>query len=1061
MQIQMNLPFVRLRARFSQFLPVVLGLLLGAAGYSQVTSSIQGRVADSSGAAVANVAVRATNQATGLTRTVQSSDDGYYRVPDLLPGLYEIRIEHKGFRALMRRDIEVVSQSTLNIDLALQVGELTQTVDVTSTVPQIETTESRISSVVGTTEIRSLPQIGRGLMYLTMLTPGVQGKAEDSRSGICCDSLQANGAPTINAAGNDNKAVFFVDGIALHYGDGNGWGLAFTPNPDAVEEMRVSSNPTSAEDGIISGAQVQMVTKGGSNGYHGTAHYTFLNDTINALPYGASKADVGSWYQRFYGGTFGGKIIRDRLFFFGAYEGLQERRAAAAGGTALVETEAFKNWVTKTSPNSVAAKLLTDFAPFKYPTTNLQDLNGDGTPDVGTIPLDRPADREGYQFNTRIDYLSKSSKDRIYATYWDSNPKLGGTDARPKLDNSNNIPSWMGSIVHTRSFSPNTLNDLRVAMWNLTWDYHITGKPYHIPCVSTDDGLGIGPCNYSYERQDVRTYDVRDTFSITTGRHTFKFGGAYRQAYLSDPAFLTGDIPAYSFANVFDFGTDKPYSETRAIDAATGKQRDPFVEAKSKQLSFFMQNSWQIRQGLVLNYGLRWDNYFNFNMGGFSKPTTLLQPLYTSSQVNAAGVRGMINKVASQSYASDKNNLGPRISVAWDPWKNGKNVIRGGFFMLYDEIGSLGPYRDYYANPPRSSVVSAGPEYGIPIVYGIAPEGTRDFPVNPGLASPAVDPAFGKFAGTRPAIAGFPTDFRVPLTYDVNAAYERQIFEDLALTFAYHYRRTGNERIGYDANRINGDLVDGRFDRNNPEYDSINVRTNEALRVFHGLSLTARKRLSNGFQIQGSYGYNNARDNFGGNNVFDLAYDWARVEGATHTFKAYTIWDLPILRGSSSWAGKLLGGWQLNTIWNLESGGRFNPTTRGGYGSGGDFNADGVRNDRPDRPQGDVPTSFSKDEWMKGAMSASLFPLPTGAVRPGNLPRNYFEAPGYARIDLSFAKSFGLWESGRLRFDVQASNILNRVNIRGVQSNMGAGNFAQATSFYPMRAVQIGLKLIF
>jgi hypothetical protein len=155
-----------------------------------------------------------------------------------------------------------------------------------------------------------------------------------------------------------------------------------------------------------------MVTKGGTNSYHGTGHFTFLDDSLNALPYGASSDSVGSWYQRFFGGTLGGPIIKDRLFFFGGFEGLRERRATTGGqgissgaSTVVVETEAFKNWVTSTRPNSVAANILQQAPPFRYATQDLVDVNNDGINDIGRVVLDRPTSRTGYQFNGRVDYL--------------------------------------------------------------------------------------------------------------------------------------------------------------------------------------------------------------------------------------------------------------------------------------------------------------------------------------------------------------------------------------------------------------------------------------------------------------------------------------------------------------------------------------------------------------------------------------------------------------------------------------------------------------------------------
>jgi Carboxypeptidase regulatory-like domain len=1034
---------------------------------AQVTSTIQGRLTDPSDAVVAGSSVQVTNEATGASRTVQSAADGYYRVPDLLAGTYEIRVEQTGFKTFVRKGIDLNSQATLNIDIALEVGETTQTVNVVAEVPQVETTESRISEVVNTDQIRALPMIGRGLTWLTMLAPGVQGKAEDSRAGLCCDSLSSLASPGLSSGGNERKAVFFIDGIALHYGDGFNWNLAFTPNPDAVEEMRVSTNPTSAEDGNISGVQVQMVSKGGTNAYHGTGHFTFLNDAFNALPYGANRDSVGSWYQRFFGGTVGGPIVKDRLFFFGGFEGLRERRATTGGqgissgaSTAVVETEAFKNWVVGTRPNSVAAQILQQYPPFRYATDDLVDVNDDGIPDLGTVVLDRPSNRTGYQYNARIDYQSHSAKDRIYGSFWRNKPDQHGVNVRPTFDDRTKTGAYLISVVNTHTFTANSLNDARFSYWDLKYDYSIVSGAYNVPCVGTDDGFGLGPCSYSLELFDSPVYDMRDTFSWNHGRHNIKIGGAYRHIYMTDPTYLTGDIPAYQFASIIDFANDNPYVETRYLDAGTGKQRDPFVEAMDQQLSFFVQNVWQIRPGLTLNYGLRWDDYFNYPVTGLSKPRETWGPVFTASQVNAQGITAVRNQKIEDSFKSDLNNFGPRISLAWDPTGKGRTVIRGGFFILYDEGLTLNAYRNLYGNPPLSSLVQAGPQYGIPAVYGLAPEGTRDFPINPGLTGPEIDPELGIFTGTRPNLAGYPVDYNTPKTYDINAAFEHQLLNNMAVTVAYHYRKTPNELFSFDANRFSGDLVDGLLDRLNPNYGAINTYTNRGARRYHGLIVEMKKRFAQGWQMNATYGYNNSIDRFGSTEVFQPAVDTGRTEGATHTFKLYSIWQLPLLSGKSGALATALGGWQLSTILNFESGGRFTPTTGAAYGNGGDFNADGSRSDRPDLPSTDVPRSFSKDQWMNGALTADIFPLPD-TVRDGTLPRGYFIGPGYARVDAALTKTFPIKERVQVQFQVEASNLFNRVNIAGVSSSLTSATFGRATSFYPMRAVQLSIKGIF
>ncbi|MGH9844429.1 MAG: carboxypeptidase regulatory-like domain-containing protein [Blastocatellia bacterium] len=1015
---------------------------------------------------MAGSSVKVTNEATGVSRTGQSATDGYYRIPDLLPGKYEVRVEQHGFKTVIRRGIELNSQAVLNLDIALEVGEITQTLEVSAETPQVETTEARITQVINTRQIRSLPAIGRGLITLTATIPGVQGKAEDGRPGLCCDGLSSLASPALSSGGNELKAAFFVDGVAMHYGDGRDWNLAFTPNLDAVEEVRVSTNPTSADEGILSGVQVQMVTKGGTNSFHGTGHYTFRDDSFNAMPFGASREAVGPWYQRFFGGAIGGPIIRDRLFFFGAYEGLREKRASPSGATAVVETEAFKNWVTSTRPNSIAARLLASDPPFRYATDNLEDVNGDGIMDLGTIVLDRPFNRTGNQINGRVDYQSASARDRIYGSYWHSKPTEVVLSARPSFDFTQKTGTDLMSVVHSHTFTQSSLNELRFSHTRgPSFDFRLASNRYHIPCGLSDDGFNFGAatfgCEFSLEIQNVRSYDIRDTFSWNRGAESWKFGGSYRRVYMTDPAFLFGDVPVYNFRSIIDFANDKPYQETRTVDAATGKQRDPFVEVRNQQLSFFANNSRQVRPGLTLNLGLRWDSYAAFPLSGIKSPRNTFAPIFTSDQVNPQGIIAVRNQKIEQSFDRDLNNFGPRISIAWDRARTGRSVIRGGFFVLYDEISSLGLYRGYYGNPPISSNLSAGSDFGIPIVYGIAPEGTRNFPINPNFVGPKIDPALGVFVGTRPNLNANPTDYKQPLVYDANVAYQRQVLNDLALTVSYHYRRTTNDQLSFDANRQSGDLVDGKRDRLNPFYGAIATRMNLARRTYHGLVFEANKRLAQGWQLNASYSYHNGRSNNGGvTEVFKPDVDWARDEPSTHTLKMNAVWELPFLRGRKDVVGTAFGGWQLSTIWNFESGPYFNPETGAPYGEGGDFNADGRRSDRPDLPTSSVPRSFSKDAWMTGALKANIFPLPN-TVRNGTLPRNYFKGPGYARIDASLAKRFPITERATIQFQAQASNLLNRVNILGVSSSLDSTDFARADSFYPMRAVQLSVKLTF
>jgi Carboxypeptidase regulatory-like domain len=1047
-----------------------LALLFLAIAYpseAQVTSVIQGHISDSTGASVPKALVKVTNERTGVSRTAFSAEDGYYRIPDLLAGTYQVRVELSGFKALEKSGIEVSAQSTTNLNLTLEVGEVTQTIEVTGQDTQVETTTARISEVLGENELKSLPSAGRGIYTLTMLTPGIQGKSEGGvGNNFCCDVFSNYNAPQISSGGHENKANYLVDGINLRYTEGSTWGIAFSPNPDAITEVRVSTNPTAADNGTMSGPQVQLVTKGGTNEYHGTGHFTFQQDDLNAVPFGSTREDIPDSYTRLFGGTIGGPIKKERLFFFGAYEGLRER--ASRPSIVLTETQAFRDFVVSTRPNNISAQLFRDFPPFRYPTSGFQDLDGDGIPEFGEVTLDKAVSRTGKQFNGRIDYQSSSARDRIYGSYWYTRPEWTNPQVRDAFDENLYDRIDYVSVVHTHAFSPNSLNEARFGFTHTHYE-RVRGNVYHIPDISTDDGFSIGNGPWSREDTPSSVPEFGDVFSLNRGRHGIKLGGTYRHSTWDLRSLLAGDTPQYAFASMLDFADDNPYLEVRGLNAGTGTARSSRLFFPMNELSFFFQNTWQIRPNLTLNYGLRWDSYFNNTLG---KGRNNWQPVLTSDQINPDAVSQVINQKIDQYYQTDWNNFGPRISLAWDPTGQGRMSIRAGFSILYDEVNTQ-PWYAAADNPPDVALVRAGTERGIPTVYGLAPVGTRDFPPNPNLQVPAVN-SVGAFDGTRPGLGAIVTDLKNPMIADTNFGIQYQLTNDLMVHATYRYRHTWDELYSFNANRRTGDLADnGLLDLLNPNFDNITLLTNLGRRRYHGLVLGASKRLGQGWQLGASYTYNNAHNNFAngqadnydssGTNAYDPNIDWARDDIA-HVFTLHGVWDLPFLRGQKGWVAGAFGGWQVNTILNFQSGALFVPLTNSGYGEGGDFNADGQRGERPDRPTGDVAHSFSKDEWLAGPISASLFPFPD-TVRAGNLPRDFFSGPGYARVDAAFVKNFpipiGRSEKGRLQFRAEAFNLFNRINLRDIEGSLDAPNFGRPTSAYQMRTMQLAIKFLF
>lgn len=352
--------------------------------------------------------------------------------------------------------------------------------------------------------------------------------------------------------------------------------------------------------------------------------------------------------------------------------------------------------------------------------------------------------------------------------------------------------------------------------------------------------------------------------------------------------------------------------------------------------------------------------------------------------------------------------------------------------------------------------------------------GTLNFPTNPNLLPTNIN-AVGGFDGQRVRLGALLSDLKNPTTYDIFGGVQYQLFTDFMVQANYKYRRTTNDLYEFDANRFAGDLVDGRLDRLNPNWSGVIVTTNLGRRLYHGLIFGASKRFSQGWQLSANYTYNYGRNNFGEvNNLFYTSsateaynpqFEWAR-DDIPHVFTLHNVWELPILRSRSGWLAGVFGGWQLNTIWYFLAGQPFLPATNSIYGQGGDFNADGQGGERPDRPSSDVDTSFSRGEWLEGALTANLFPLPSpSTIRPGTLPRDFFRGPGYARIDAAFVKTFpvpiGRAEKAQFQLRAEAFNLFNRINISEVARNLEASNFGRATSAFQMRIMQLSVKFVF
>ena len=376
---------------------------------AQFSSALQGTISDSQQAFVPNATVRVTNTTTGVTREAMTSAEGVYRVPSLGAGVYTVEVEKAGFLKAQRENLKVGISETLRLDFTLEVSGVAETVTVESRAPLVETEQGRVSGRVDRTLLQEMPLSGRNLYNLLALQPGVTGRgfsASISGGGGADDSFAGESAPRINASGQRDEANNFTVDDTSTNGVARGGITNLTPNTESVEEVRVVSNNFSAVDGRNPGAQIQVITKGGTNEFRGSGSYYFTGNELSAK--NVFETSVPEFSKNQFGYSLGGPIARNRLFFFTSYEGL--RQTGARGSTFTVETPEFRNFVQQTRPNSIAARLLREFAPAVNPTSNFRDLGSpapganvvgpnDGILDVGTAFFVPEGWRDGDQFS--------------------------------------------------------------------------------------------------------------------------------------------------------------------------------------------------------------------------------------------------------------------------------------------------------------------------------------------------------------------------------------------------------------------------------------------------------------------------------------------------------------------------------------------------------------------------------------------------------------------------------------------------------------------------------------
>jgi hypothetical protein len=1158
---------------FRTILVVILTLTLAAAVNAQFRAGLQGTVADSTGSVVPGATVVLTNKETNQTQRVVASSEGFYRFSALAPGLYSLTVEKDGFKKAVVDDVKVDAEAVKGQDVTLEAGGIAEVVTVQAgdTAP-LETEDANIRKTISELEVKRLPQLNRDPYELARLTPGVFGAGARNPNG------SSNGLPNTSGPGASNIGIFAtenqvpisangqrlsansfqIDGVSVN---SQTWGGAaiITPTQESVKEIQVSSSTYSAEDGRNSGAQIKVVSQNGTNDIHGSAFFKYNDPGWNAFN---SGFDVRGTTRRVlpqrvenrdktFGGSLGGPIIKNRLFFFFAYEGL--RTSTNQPYFQWIETDALRNAII--ARNGVSASIVraagstprvlaiipracsADTWPSGQcanvaggvdigspaaslgtyvPGSNAEQTRGgglDGIADLQYAMLANPQSDRGDQYVTRIDFDATSSDRVAFSLFYTPRRSLSANSAaqsRPMADVVSQRLNYNAAFSYIRNFTPSIVNEARL---NFTkWGFNeIDSNPdadFGIPRVEIEAFLPSDRLRWGFPRGantpgtlDERTLNIRDTLTWVTGAHALRFGGEYRRDVNKNPAAAAGR-PLYSFVGPWNFANDTPIFEALSADFQ-GKPYSNNADYQTGGYAFFVQDDWKLRPNFTLNLGLRWEFFRQLqaeNLGVL--------------RFGPNGLPDAFIEDGGEMTRPDYNNFGPQIGFAWQPhWFNNKMVVRGGFGVGYDRVPNALP-ANARANPPNSlrfsiccgtagnpfvRLVPNDPNSG-QIVYALG-NGLTGYPRHPNIGR-------GRAANGGPAagtveIYGLDHENRTPqvLRYSLEAQYE--LPWRLVATLGYQGSKSDN------------------FVRIEPLHLTRPVRNNTFNPVFwgygdvygyyNGMNTRLNRRFANGVQFDLNYRFSKGLDSYSyeapcacTNQTYpvDQSTEFGPSDYDVRHFTTFSaLWDIPFYRSQRSWAGKVLGGWQINTIWTHHTGFPWTPVVSSSI-IGPNGNTIGPF--RPIAFNGQQPQANTNGNFLQGPggiFPGSLILNPNGSLvacdnattnplgcnnffytrrNPGNtylgnvpgIGRNVFRGPKYFNIDASVSKRFGLPNTGVLgenaNFDIRF-NFFNLFNIRNLAPFQNFSNstrvdrieFGTPTAMLAGRVVEMQLRLSF
>jgi outer membrane receptor protein involved in Fe transport len=1051
----------------SLFLMVAFCALTSVPVFAQMeTATLSGAITDPNGRVVPDAEVTATRIETGTVATTKTNGAGIYVFTSLMPGHYHLLIHGLGFKEVVIKELELHVQDKLEQNFALEIGSVSESVTVTANSSDINTTDAAVSTVVDRNFAENLPLNGRSFQTLIQLTPGVV---------LTVSTAADAGQFSVNGQ-RPSSNYWMVDGVSANIGvnpnfpPGNGFGgtlgsfsvLGGTNSlvsVDALQEFRIQTSTYAPEFGRTPGGQISILTRSGTNQFHGTAFDYFRNDVLDANDWFADSAGLPKPEERQndFGGTFGGPILKDRMFFFFSYEGLRLRLPQTAL-TTVPDVAARQSAMPALQPYLKA-----------FPLPNGPDL-GDGIAQLNASYSNR-ASLDAYSL--RIDRRLTSSL-TLFGRYNYSPSSLvsrGGAGAALSTLSPTHITTQTATAGITWVKSAAVNNDLRFN-YSRTSAYSYSylddfGGATPLASLSFPGPFTAQNANLFYEIFPLKNgfldvgrnvqnlqqqLNIVDNLSVQKGPHSLKFGVDFRRlspksvpfAYRQLALFL--DIPSAESGTLLENAVESSANATLLF----------------RNLGIFAQDTWRITPRLTVTYGLRWD--VDFVPSSINGPSL---PAVTGFSTNDLSHLALA-PAGTAPFKTTYGNLAPRVGVAYQLSQNQdwETVVRGGFGVFYDldssEVGTL--LGSFYPFGAFQSAIG----------------GT--FPLSPTAAAPPPITVAGLSTGTLSALD---PNLKLPYTLEWNTAIEQALKRQGSISASY---------IGARGRRL---LQSAFVIQPNANFGAADLVSNTATSDYDALQLQFQERLSHGLQALASYTWAHSIDTASAGsfandaNTFVPGINPNANRGPSdfdirNAFSAGVTYDVPAPR-TNALAKAILHGWSLQNVIQVRSA----PPVNVFYSAIAVLLNANVAV-RPDVVAG-VPFYLNGSQFPGGkALNPAAFaPPPVDAngnpLRQGALGRNALRGFGATQWDFAIHRDFPIHDSLTLQFRAEMFNVLNHPNFgqpigdlgsplalnpqfgQSIQmlgqslggNNVGGGSFDPLYQIGGPRSIQLALKLTF